>query len=52
MTCAQPGRGGTIQDGYRDTCGMALALARLTPDEDRGIELVDVASSKRPRTLT
>jgi hypothetical protein len=124
-TCAQPGCGGTIQDGYCDTCGafsevfdelpgevapkLALAfgrfvvddvrrqqltveilraaldwcatgqpagtgpilgcepnaralrfgiqgsyrgLARLTPDEDRRIELVDLANAIRPRTLT
>lgn len=29
-----------------------LALARLTPDEDRRIELVDMANATRPRTLT
>jgi protein kinase G-like protein len=29
-----------------------LALARLTPDEDRRIELVDMANAIRPRTLT
>ena len=126
-TCAQPGCGGTIQDGYCDTCGLAAsassgpsassrnrgrgssrlgqlvvddvrrqqvtveilraaldwcatgqpagtgpilgcepnaralrfglersyrALARLTPDEDRRIELVDLANAIRPRTLT
>jgi serine/threonine-protein kinase PknG len=71
-TCAQPGCGGTIQDGYCDTCGLAAilgcepnaralrfglersyrALARLTPDEDRRIELVDLAYAIRPRTLT
>jgi serine/threonine-protein kinase PknG len=28
------------------------ALARLTPDEDRRIELVDLANAIRPRTLT
>jgi len=28
------------------------ALARLTPDEDRRIELVDMANAIRPRTLT
>jgi len=28
------------------------ALARLTPDEDRRIELVDMANTIRPRTLT
>jgi hypothetical protein len=28
------------------------ALARLTPDEDRKIELVDMANAIRPRTLT
>jgi Protein kinase G tetratricopeptide repeat len=28
------------------------ALARLTPDEDRQIELVDMANAIRPRTLT
>ena len=28
------------------------ALARLTPDEDRRIELVDLANTIRPRTLT
>jgi serine/threonine-protein kinase PknG len=134
--CAQPGCGGTIQDGYCDTCGLAAAapvpassapsaasgqvspddlrqadgrlgqlvvddvrrqqltveilraaldwcttgqpagngpilgcepnaralrfglersyraLARLTPDEDRRIELVDLANAIRPRTLT
>lgn len=27
-------------------------LARLTPDEDRRIELVDMANAIRPRTLT
>jgi serine/threonine-protein kinase PknG len=27
-------------------------LARLTPDEDRRIELVDLANAIRPRTLT
>jgi hypothetical protein len=116
-TCAQPGCGGVIQDGYCDTCGLAAsargrlgaglveippvpyrdpasaveipraaldwcatgqpagngpilgcepnaralrfglersyrALARLTPDEDRRIELVDLANAIRPRTLT
>ena len=25
MTCTQPGCGGTIQDGYCDTCGLAAA---------------------------
>ena len=25
MTCTQPGCGGTIQDGYRDTCGLAAS---------------------------
>jgi len=89
VTCTQPGCGGTIQDGYCDTCGLAAtagdgrpstaqpsgnspilgcepnaralrfglertyrALARLTPDEDRRIELVDMANAIRPRTLT
>jgi hypothetical protein len=123
MTCTQPGCGGTIQDGYCDTCGLAAsgpapssapsgpsawsgsapatsvrrqqltvevlraaldwctagqpagkgpilgcepnaralrfglersyrALARLTPDEDRRKELVDMANAIRPRTLT
>jgi len=70
MTCSQPGCGGTIQDGYCDTCGPILgcepnaralrfglersyrALARLTPDEDRRIELIDMANAIRPRTLT
>ena len=78
MTCSQPGCGGTIQDGYCDTCGLAAsaangpilgcepnaralrlglersyrALARLTPDEDRRIELIDMANAIRPRTLT
>jgi len=28
------------------------ALARLTPDEERRIELVDMANAIRPRTLT
>ena len=28
------------------------ALARLTPDEDRRIELIDMANAIRPRTLT
>ena len=28
------------------------ALARLTPEEDRRIELVDMANAIRPRTLT
>jgi protein kinase G-like protein len=28
------------------------ALTRLTPDEDRRIELVDMANAIRPRTLT
>jgi serine/threonine-protein kinase PknG len=28
------------------------ALARLTPDEDSRIELVDMANAIRPRTLT
>jgi serine/threonine-protein kinase PknG len=28
------------------------ALARLTPDEDRRIDLVDMANAIRPRTLT
>ncbi|MGH3180269.1 MAG: tetratricopeptide repeat protein [Streptosporangiaceae bacterium] len=27
-------------------------LARLTPEEDRRIELVDMANAIRPRTLT
>jgi len=89
VTCTQPGCGGTIQDGYCDTCGLAAtagasgassassgpsassasgtqgtrsrsrslgrtyrALARLTPDEDRRIELVDMGNAIRPRTLT
>lgn len=107
MTCTQPGCGGTVQDGYCDTCGLAAAagydgaasllaelaaedpsapdwcgtgqptekgsimgcepnaralrfglersyraLARLSPDEDRRIELVDMANAIRPRTLT
>jgi len=33
-----------IQDGYGDTCGLA--------GSDRRIELVDIASAIRPRTLT
>ena len=45
MTGTQPGRGGTVQDGYRGTCGLA-------PDEDRRVELVDMANAIRPRTLT
>jgi serine/threonine-protein kinase PknG len=52
MTCTQPGCGSTVQDGY---CGLERnyrALARLTPDEDRRIELVDMANAIRPRTLT
>jgi hypothetical protein len=61
MNCAQPGCGGTIQAGYCDACGLAAAaaavpadprVARLTPDEDRRIELVDMANAIRPRTLT
>ena len=91
MTCTQPGCGGTVRDGYCDTCGLApaspaavpaapgpqpaghgpilgcepntraprfglersyRALARLTRDEDRRIELVDMAGAIRPRTLT
>jgi len=48
MNCARPGCGGTIWDGYCHT----RALARLTPDEDRRIELVDMANAIRPRTLT
>lgn len=66
MTCTQPGCGGTIQDGCCGTCGLSAAaralrfglersyrtLARLTPDEDRRIELVDMANAIRPRTLT
>jgi hypothetical protein len=35
------------------TCTQAgLALARLTADEDRRVELVDMANAIRPRTLT
>ena len=34
-----------LERGYR-------ALARLTPDEARRIELVDLANAIRPRTLT
>lgn len=67
MTCTQPGYGGTVQDGYCDICGCgqptgkgpimgcepnARALARLTPGEDRRIELVDMTNAIRPRTLT
>ena len=63
-TCAQPGCGGTIQDGPILGCepnARALrlglersyrVLARLTPEEDRRIELVDMANAIRPRTLT
>ena len=29
MTCPQPGCGGTIQDGYCDTCGLAAAVASV-----------------------
>jgi serine/threonine-protein kinase PknG len=47
MNCTQPDRPLRfgLERSYR-------ALARLTPDEDRRIELVDMANAIRPRTLT
>ncbi|MBV9381582.1 MAG: hypothetical protein JO027_03540 [Solirubrobacterales bacterium] len=57
--CTQPGCGGTIEDGYRTgsrgTRGSRSsrsyrALARLTPDARRRVELVDMANAVRPRT--
>jgi hypothetical protein len=44
--CTQPGCGGTIEDGY------CRALASLTPDPARKVELVDMANDIRPRTWT
>jgi hypothetical protein len=46
MTCTQ-----LTGDGPIPGCE-PNALARLTPDEDRRIELVDMANTIRPRTLT
>src|SRR5207247_9411099 len=47
-TCSQPGCGGTIQDGYCDTCGLA-ASAPSSPSGPSAwsgsrIELVDVTA--------
>ena len=35
-TCAQPGCGGTIQDGYCDTCGLAASAAPRAPSASSG----------------
>jgi hypothetical protein len=48
MNCAQPGCGGTTQA----VVSAPSQVARPTPDEDRWIELVDMANAIRPRTLT
>jgi len=68
VRCNQPGCNGTIQDGYCGAPIVGCepnaravrfglersyrALARLTPDASRRIELVDMANAIRPRTLT
>ena len=41
-----------VQPRRPGSSGSYRALARLTPDEDRRIELVDMANAIRPRTLT
>jgi serine/threonine-protein kinase PknG len=58
-TSGQPAVGGPILGCEPNTRAVRFglersyrALARLTPDEARRVELVDLANAIRPRTLT